>query len=815
MINEFGSEIIGRFMGVKLGIPLRKLKIFFILYIFILFVTPVSVSFASSGLPDVSKPVETRLYQGTPKEITAFIKQQNKLIASIIAEAEKDAVKARDSSDKAAVSKAVNVFNELSFQFNRILSELKMPRELNIKPPDIGDPPYHYDVFLKVRDFQEKIKQQLKENADEIDSLKRKIATIESNLKSMVFVYAGIEKDSLPGKFVAYGKLADIYSLQIEYARLNLKVSRLTACFGKLNVLQIKGEKLAKTCLKDILVTAENVTGAKKVYQQAKAKEKLFLQSFQKESKALNSRSIRYELQLENIAEKASALNSNSSLNLLQIEKQRIKIIIDTIRIKLKEMDQKRINLEVNSLNALFNYESLRQYADTAKKSSLTKVINTWKDRLAFLDQTRDSINKMVSWIYLEQSRLTEKLILASSEKEAVSARTRAGRKQAAFNRKIRTALSSLERQILKAKQLADNLILTITDTKNDIGVLSDDINWFLESLGHEIPWYMNIKIYFKKNISSTWKEVRSVFFYPMFSAGDINITLAFIVKFLFLFIAGFIVLKLIRKKSTAFLKDNTKLSSGTINSITTLGYYVLLVFAVLIILTSVGVDLSQITVLVGALGVGIGFGLQTIANNFISGIILLTEQSVKTGDIIRLESGLTGEVQKIAIRATIVRTVDGNEVIVPNSEFVSGRVNSWTYSDNWRRLKIPFGVSYDSDPDEIVKIAVEAARNVHGTIEDSTHPIIVRFTGFGDNSLDFTLRVWCRMSGLRGDQGLLSDYYFVLFRKFKEAGVDIPFPQNVLHIQSISPEVLEIIRKFFSGNISGNKPGKAGHDSC
>lgn len=209
------------------------------------------------------------------------------------------------------------------------------------------------------------------------------------------------------------------------------------------------------------------------------------------------------------------------------------------------------------------------------------------------------------------------------------------------------------------------------------------------------------------------------------------------------------------------------------------------------------GVNLSQLTVIFGALGVGIGFGLQTIANNFISGIILLTEQVIKSGDIINLENGVTGEVKKVAIRSTIIRTVNGDDVIVPNSELVSNKVNTWTYGDDWRRLTIPFGVSYASDPDEIVRLALEAAREVEITREDVSHPVCIFFEGYGDNSLDFSIKVWCRMFQLRALSGLRSDYYFSLFKKLKKAGIEIPFPQRDLHLQSISPKVEKSLKRL------------------
>ncbi|MEA3545377.1 MAG: mechanosensitive ion channel, partial [Thermodesulfobacteriota bacterium] len=246
-------------------------------------------------------------------------------------------------------------------------------------------------------------------------------------------------------------------------------------------------------------------------------------------------------------------------------------------------------------------------------------------------------------------------------------------------------------------------------------------------------------------------------------------------------------------------------MSSGAINSITTLGYYACLLIGTLIILSSAGLDLSQLSIILGALGVGIGFGLQAITNNFISGIILLTEQTIKVSDYVHLGDGVVGEVKKMSIRTTTVRTVEGEDIIVPNSDFISTRVNTWTYDDDWRRLNIPFGVSYDSDPDEVKRLAEAAAREVGITQEDFIHPVLVFFEGFGDNSLDFSIRVWCRMTHLKAPSGLKSDYYFALFRKLKEAGITIPFPQRDLHLQSVSSAAAEKLVPLICNNKGKN----------
>jgi len=308
-----------------------------------------------------------------------------------------------------------------------------------------------------------------------------------------------------------------------------------------------------------------------------------------------------------------------------------------------------------------------------------------------------------------------------------------------------------------------------------------------------------NLQVYFEKNFRKSWENIFSVLYYPLFSTGEKNITLATIVKFIILLIVGLMFLRLTRRKVSVLLHTKTRLSFGTVTSITTLVYYVALVTYVFVILSAGGFNLSQFTVIVGAFSVGIGFGLQTIANNFISGIIMLMEQIIKAGDIVNLENGLTGEVKKVAIRSTIIRTVNGDDVIVPNSEFVSGRVNTWTYGDDWRRLTRPFGVSYGADPDEIARLAEEAAREVETTTEDADHPLRIFFEGYGESSLDFSIRVWCRMYRLKALSGLRSDYYFSLFRKLKNAGVTIPFPQRDLNLQSMSPEVLNTLKSLLS----------------
>lgn len=223
------------------------------------------------------------------------------------------------------------------------------------------------------------------------------------------------------------------------------------------------------------------------------------------------------------------------------------------------------------------------------------------------------------------------------------------------------------------------------------------------------------------------------------------------------------------------------RLARGLPSTISTTSRYVIIGVGLLIAASIAGFDLSQITLILGALSVGIGFGLQTIVNNFISGIILLFERPIQVGDTVQV-GDLLGVVREIGIRASNVRTYSGAEVIVPNSELVSGQVINWTLSDRYRRLELDVGVAYGNRPADVIAI-LEAVIDKHEGALKTPAPF-VRFRGFGDSSLDFRVYVWVDYDeGLKETSAILSAIYDAL----AEAGIEIPFPQRDLHLRSVS----------------------------
>ncbi len=267
----------------------------------------------------------------------------------------------------------------------------------------------------------------------------------------------------------------------------------------------------------------------------------------------------------------------------------------------------------------------------------------------------------------------------------------------------------------------------------------------------------------------------------PYFQIGDFAVTPITLVKALiYLLLIG-----LIARFFTRFLHrqilSRTNLDEGQQYTIRRVTQYVILLIGLVIGLEAVGLNLASLAVFGGALGIGIGFGLQETANNFIAGLILLIERPVKVGDRVEV-SNVDGQVVRIGARATWVRTNDNIVIVIPNSAFVTKEVINWTANDRTIRFLVPFGVSYKSDPDQVRDVVLQVARQSPDVLNDPPPDVI--FTGFGDSSIDFELRVWTTTQ-IHRRPVIRSDVYFELFRAFRENGIEIPFPQRDLHLRS------------------------------
>lgn len=285
-------------------------------------------------------------------------------------------------------------------------------------------------------------------------------------------------------------------------------------------------------------------------------------------------------------------------------------------------------------------------------------------------------------------------------------------------------------------------------------------------------------------NIYDSVTEAWSALLEYGFSIEDVRITVQKILAVGLVLYASVFTSWGIRSLLEAEVFPRRRFDRGIRDAIKKLLHYALIFVGFLFAMSLAGVELKNFAVLAGAFGIGIGFGLQNIVNNFVSGIILLFERPIKVGDIVIIDNAW-GTVLRIGLRSTVVTTLDESEIIVPNSLLVSEMVTNWSLTSPLCRISVPVGVAYGSDVPLVLRILVEAGEESTSVLSDPAPSPL--FKGFGDSSLDFELRVW--ISDVRDRLRVRSEICQFIDRRFREEGVEIPFPQRDLHLRSVPRE--------------------------
>ncbi|HQZ83034.1 MAG TPA: mechanosensitive ion channel [Pyrinomonadaceae bacterium] len=295
-------------------------------------------------------------------------------------------------------------------------------------------------------------------------------------------------------------------------------------------------------------------------------------------------------------------------------------------------------------------------------------------------------------------------------------------------------------------------------------------------------------------------RDLSSLFNYPIFNLGGTTITpitiaVLIVLSLLLVWLSGRAKRLLVHR-----LLARTRMDIGARQAIGTISRYVVLFLGFLIILQAVGINLTALTVLAGAVGVGIGFGMQNIANNFISGLIILFERPIKVGDRVEVDD-VSGDVKKIGARSTVILTNDNVSIIVPNSKFISDTVVNWSLADNIVRFKIPVTVSSDSDIDFVMHSLLEIANENEAVLDDPAPT--VRLTEFASDGLTFELRAWSSIS-LHRPQLLKSDVNLEIVKKFRANNIELPYPQRDLRIRD-AKDLVDAFKSSGKGSASAS----------
>jgi small-conductance mechanosensitive channel len=264
---------------------------------------------------------------------------------------------------------------------------------------------------------------------------------------------------------------------------------------------------------------------------------------------------------------------------------------------------------------------------------------------------------------------------------------------------------------------------------------------------------------------------------------GQISLTLGGVLLFIFSVWLAFWAAKTVRLILQDEVLPQMSLPRGVANSISSLTYYAVVLLGLFVALAAAGFEVSQLALVVGALGIGIGLGLQNVVNNFVSGLILMFERPIQPGDVVEV-GGTSGKVREIGMRATTLSTFEGADVVVPNGVLLNEKLINWTLSDMDRRIDVNVGVAYGTDPRKVLELLMEVTKATPG-IAVQPEPTVL-FVGFGASSLDFSVRAWTNNFG--DWVKIRSDLTVRVHDVLKGAGIEIPFPQQDVHVRSVSP---------------------------
>lgn len=282
--------------------------------------------------------------------------------------------------------------------------------------------------------------------------------------------------------------------------------------------------------------------------------------------------------------------------------------------------------------------------------------------------------------------------------------------------------------------------------------------------------------------LRSVWHETLTLLNEPLFTIGHGSITLLRLLGLLLIFLAARRLSVVVQRGIRRFTAD--KADDPAVYLLQRISGYLVWLAAGLLALNYLGFELSSLAFLGGAIGVGLGFGLQNILNNFVSGVIILFEKTLKVGDVVELQSGVTGKVAGINLRYTHITTSDQMDVLVPNSEFISGRVVNWSFGEALRRIHVPFCVVYGADKERVRAAGIAAARSVSQTLNGEGRDPDVWLVRMGENGLEFELVVWVGDESLGHPMSLQAQYLWALDSELRQCGLEVPFPQRDLHLR-------------------------------
>ncbi|MEC7838812.1 MAG: mechanosensitive ion channel domain-containing protein [Chlamydiota bacterium] len=485
------------------------------------------------------------------------------------------------------------------------------------------------------------------------------------------------------------------------------------------------------------------------------------------------------------------------------INQQEVDAEIDQIRLALSETHKELMNLESESVNAFTQDNGIEQ----------SRLINQRLTSI-FLKEAYYKAK-----LHILQAKLTLKNTLGESKEvdyensvgPIKTFKNETRKELVAWNDIVSTEIDLLSQSFVKfngeitdketPSEYEDSLKIALSNR-----ALLDAIDYkvfhiclVLDLIDQQIMEKQTVLDNTSYYISHTWENFSESFggwfYYSLFDIGGVPVNLVGIFKAVLIFLMAIWFSSFARSAIRKFSARKGKSVESTLYTLQRIVHYIILLLGLLFALGSIGITMQNLAIVLGAVGIGVGFGLQNIVNNFLCGLTILFERNVKIGDYVELESGFLGRITEVNVQNTTIHTFDGLDVLVPNSSLIANNVVNWTKKDPYQRLHIPFGVAYGTDQDKVSDVVCEVAKQMSFTMRsnEGVNDPEVWLVNFGDSSLDFELVVWVNIFRYRGRKAMKAEYLGAIEKAFKENGIEIPFPQRDLYLKTIPDNTMKL----------------------
>lgn len=512
-----------------------------------------------------------------------------------------------------------------------------------------------------------------------------------------------------------------------------------------------------------------------------------------------------------------SLLKSLVYISEIKIKERKQNELLDDIQNKLSLLKKRIENIIEEDKNLLLSYQLQYAYYKIqknhiqnrlnlfvlARTSVLTSILNVFDKNIVLqpnqIEENMITLDEKINKLIVQKTSFEIEI-----EKEIINENTK--------NKEL------LEKEITKIEKLIENILIEKVNLLNRVVISSliekkykeylesqekidslleiakDDLleiyiiqNTIIKDIAKKILG--NNKIFFGKTISQTknyYEQFKGLFTSTLFVFNEQAISLLSILKSLILIITGFVIGLLYKRWIYKVYLKWPNMSQMSLKLTSNVGFYLIILITIMISMSSLGIDMSSISLIAGALSIGIGFGLQTVVSNFIAGIILMFERTIRIGDIIEINDILKGIVTDIRIRSTTIKTFDNIDIVIPNSSFIQNNVINWTLDDSTRRLHIPFGVAYRTKVEQVKEAILEDLK-----ISDLTYlrdikekEPEIRMKNMNTSSVDFELLVWVKANDKFKPNSLKSDFLILIYNSLYKHNIEIPFPQLDLHLK-------------------------------